>query len=60
MTIAETDREVKSVIEKYSVYGLESVLFAVARATAGKSHMDKEYVVTLLEKCYEHIERWGE
>lgn len=60
MTIAEIEREVKSVIDKHSVYGLESVLFAVVRGSEGKPYMSKEEVIALLLQCYKHVEEWGE
>ena len=60
MTIAEVDKEVKNVIEKNSVYGLESILCAVVRSTKDNPYMDKEYCLELFKKCYERLEQWGE
>ena len=60
MTIAEAEKEVRNVIEKHSIYGLETILFAVVRSTKGNPYMDKEYCLDLLKKCYEHVEQWGD
>lgn len=60
MTIASCDKEVKELIDKKSVCGLEAVLNAIVRATDGKDWMSKEDVFRYLEDAYKHEEYWKE
>lgn len=59
MTIAGCDKEIRGLIDDYSVVGLEAVMNAVVRATKDKPYMGKMEVHQLLEKCYEHEELWA-
>lgn len=54
MTIAEIDKEVKEVIAKYDVYGLESLCNAIARACMYHPYIDGKYASNLLAKCFEN------
>lgn len=60
MTVSSCDKEVKVLIEKHSVYGLEAILNAIVRATDGKDWMKKEDVFRYLEAAYKHEEYWKE
>ncbi len=60
MTIAGCDKEIRGLIDDYSVVGLEAVMNAVVRATKDKPYMGKMEVLQLLEKCYEHEELFRE
>lgn len=57
MTIAEIDKEVKEVIAKYDVYGLESLCNAIARACEDHPYIDGKYAANLLCKCFENNEQ---
>lgn len=60
MTVSSCDKEVKDLIEKKHVVGLEAVLNAIVRATDGKDWMGKEDVFRYLEAAYKQEEYWKE
>lgn len=52
MTIASCEKEIRDLIDRHSVVGLEAVLNAIVRSTDGKAWMTKEDVFRYLESCY--------
>lgn len=56
MTIASCDREVKELIEKHSIYGVETVVNALVRACKTISDCDMAYVTNILQHSFKREE----
>lgn len=55
MTIAETDREVKDLVEKHHVYGAETIINALVRACDKKPYLGRAELIKLIDNAYEHL-----
>lgn len=49
MTINEAHKEMKEIIDKHSVYGVESLMNALVYASKGNQWVDKEMLHKLLD-----------
>lgn len=58
MTIAETDKQIKGVIDQWSVYGAEAIMQALVRATRKHSYLQPADLHKLLDTVVEHEEYW--
>lgn len=52
MTIAQTDREIKELIDKHHVYGAETVINALVRACDGQDYLGRDAIVKMLDSAY--------
>lgn len=57
MTIASTDKEISSLIERFHTYGAEAVINALVRACRGKQFLNKEALLNIFNHAFEV---WGE
>ena len=51
MTIASCGREVNDLIKEHSVYGVETVLNAIARASMMHPHLDRQHLHEMLDNA---------
>ena len=51
MTIASCGREVNDLIEEHSVYGVETVLNAIARASMMHPHLGRQQLYEMLDNA---------
>lgn len=56
MTISELDKSLREVVERYHVYGAESIINALIRACEGRDYLSREYVIKLVNAAYRHME----
>ena len=56
MTIASCDREVRELIEKHSIYGVETVVNALVRACKAHPYCDMAYVTNMLQHAFKREE----
>jgi hypothetical protein len=56
MTIASCDGEVKDLIEKHSIYGVETVVNALVRACKTIPDCDMAYVTNMLQHSFKREE----
>ena len=56
MTIASCDREVRELIEKHSIYGVETVVNALVRACKDNRECDMAYVTNMLQHAFKREE----
>ena len=53
MTIAETDREIRELIQKHHVYGAEAVINALVRAAATEPYLTNYEILKILNNALE-------
>lgn len=51
MTIASCGREVNDLIKEHSVYGVETVLNAIARASMMHPHLGRQHLYEMLDNA---------
>lgn len=51
MTIAQIDREVESIIARYSVYGAECLINALVRAGKNQQYVDVDMLHKLIDEA---------
>lgn len=56
MTIAGTDKAVRDLIKEHHVYGAETVVNALVRATIDEPYMGEDMLIRLVHKAYEREE----
>lgn len=56
LTIATLDKELKNLIDGYSVYGAESIINSLVRASKSNHHLNKEMLIQLIEEAYRREE----
>ncbi len=56
MTIAETDKQIKGVIDQWSVYGAEAIMQALVRATRKHPYLQPDDLHRLLDSVVNHEE----
>ncbi len=56
MTIAGTDRAVRELIKEHHVYGAETVINALVRATTDELYLGEDVLIRLIHKAYEREE----
>ena len=56
MTIASCDREVRELIKKHSIYGIETVVNALVRACKDNPDCDMAYVTNMLQRAFKRKE----
>lgn len=52
LTIATLDKELKNLIDGYSVYGAESIINSLVRASKGNPNLDKDMLIKLIDSAY--------
>lgn len=57
MTIAETDREIRTIVEKHHVYGAEAVINALVRAVKNEKQLSKHEIEKMLDHAFEREEQ---
>lgn len=57
MTIAALDKELKSVVDHYSTYGVECILSSLIRACEGKRYLEPDVIKHILDHVIEREER---
>ena len=53
MTIAATDKEVRNLIEKHHVYGLEVIINSIVRAAKTQQYMTEDVMHALIRSAFE-------
>lgn len=49
MTISQLDKELKSVVDHYSTYGVECILSSLIRACRGKQYLEPDVIKHILD-----------
>ena len=55
MTIAQTDREIKELINEHHTYGAESIINALARALNDEKFLGEEEVIVLVKSAFKRM-----
>lgn len=58
MTIAATDREIKGLIDDHHVYGAETVINALVRASANQPYLNEEAMIILVKNAFERLKEY--
>ena len=56
MTIASLDKELKSIVDHYSTYGVECILSSLIRACEGKRYLEPDVIKHILDHVIERKE----
>lgn len=51
MEINQVDNEVKDLITRKSVYGMETLINAIMRAAVGRPYIDREYIHRMVDNA---------
>ena len=54
MTIAQTDKEIRDLIRKHHVYGLECIISAIVRNVKSEPYITKDVIHALIESAYDY------
>ena len=60
LTISSLDKEIGSLISKHHVYGAESVINALARASVNERYLGRADIIRMVEAAFRRIEEEGE
>jgi len=55
VTIAQTDREIKALINEHHTYGAETIINALARASKDEKFLGEDEVIVLVKSAFKRM-----